>query len=408
MSGYWVEWASLLLRWAHLVVGIAWIGSSFYFMWLDAQLNRPPLNPENDRVGGDLWAVHGGGFYHSQKYTVAPSQIPEPLHWFKWEAYTTWLTGFALLVVTYYWHAELYLVDRTVFDMSASMAIGVSVGLLAAGWVVYDLLCRSGLPDRWVAIVGFLVLCIAVYGISHLFGGRGLFIQTGAMLGTIMAANVLMIIIPGQRKMVAAVEQGVEPDPAPGLKAKQRSTHNNYLTLPVLFVMLSNHYPMTFSHAWNWLVLLAIFVIGATVRHYFNLRNQGRHRPVVPVLAVLGVALLAYWIAPTPPASADQRLPAEPADASPTLVASAELPTVWEVIRLRCQACHSATPTHPTAPIAPKGVVLDNMEQVLAWAGPIHEMTVVNRTMPLANLTEISEQEREAIAHWFADLGQNP
>lgn len=401
MSSYWVEWLALLLRWAHLVVGIAWIGSSFYFMWLDAQLNRPPLNPENDRVGGDLWAVHGGGFYHAQKYTVAPAEIPEPLHWFKWEAYTTWLTGFSLLLVTYYWNAELYLVDASVLEMSGTTAVTVSMLLLAAGWLAYDLLCRSGLSDRWVAILGFAGLCAAVFGMSKVFGGRGLYMQTGAMLGTIMAANVLMVIIPGQRKMVAAVEAGVDPDPAPGLKAKQRSTHNNYLTLPVLFVMLSNHYPMTFGHSGHWLILLALFVVGGTVRHYFNLRNVGRHRPLLPAAAVLGVVAVAYVTAPKPsPVKQD----VIQTDSSTPVDAAVEPLSIAAVIDRRCRACHSATPTHPTAPIAPKGVRLDTPEEAVARADQIYDMTVVNRTMPLANLTQMTEDERDVVAAWYVGL----
>lgn len=389
MEGYIVEWLSLLLRWTHLVVGIAWIGSSFYFVWLDTNLATPATDPEDDRVHGDLWSVHGGGFYHAQKYLTGPAQLPAHLHWFKWEAYTTWLTGFALLIAIYYLKADIYLIDRSVMDLSAGAAIGISLGLLLLGWFGYDLLCRSGLGDRGIALVGLIALAVLAYGLAQVFSGRGAYLQIGAMLGTMMAANVLMVIIPGQRQMVDAIARGEQPDPVPGQRGKQRSVHNNYITLPVLFVMLSSHYPMTFSHRYNWLILIALFVIGAVVRHYFNLRNQGRHIIALPIAAVLGIVVLAAAIAPRGAPSAPEASAVTTADIMP-------------VINARCTGCHSATPDHPTAPVAPKDIRLDSMAEIEQWAAQIHEFTVVNRMMPLANLSEMTEPERQLVADWFA------
>ncbi len=387
MEAYALEWLNLLLRWTHLIVGIAWIGASFYFVWLDLNLNRPPRDPENDRIDGDLWAVHGGGFYHAQKYRVAPATLPEPLHWFKWEAYTTWLTGFALLTVLYYANAEQYLIDPSIRALTAPMAVGISLVLLVAGWLVYDLLCRRIADNRVLAGVALVLLTGLAYGLSFVFSGRGMFMQLGAMLGTIMAANVLMIIIPGQRELVAAKERGEEPDPAPGLAGKQRSVHNNYITLPVLFVMISNHYPMTYGHAQNWLIFIAFTLIGALIRHYFNLKNQGRHVPAIPVAAAICVAVLAVAIAPRPRA----------ADGAPAV----SLASAHAVISNRCVACHAQEPVHPTAPVAPKGVMLDTPERLEQWADSVYQQTVISRAMPLGNLTGITDDERDLIRRWY-------
>ena len=398
MEAYILEWLNLLLRWAHLIVGIAWIGSSFYFVWLDTNLNRPPQHPEDEGVAGDLWSVHGGGFYHAQKYQLAPNEIPSPLHWFKWEAYSTFLTGFALLVVLYYVNADVYLVDKSVMDLSSGQAILISLGILVLGWVVYDLLCKSGLDDRGIALVGFLLLIVLTYAVFQVFGGRGAFTQVGTMLGTTMVANVFFVIIPGQKELVAAKLRGEEPDPVYGLRGKQRSVHNNYITLPVLFVMLSNHYPMLYGHEYNWLLLILIFIAGALVRHFFNLRNQGKLVPALPVVAVLILAATAWAIAPDSArggrvvASADNKEnPGNP-------VSFIE---VKKIIDERCVICHSSTPNHPTAPVAPNGVMFDTAEQIAQWSERIYERTVVTRTMPLANLTTISDEERASLASWY-------
>ena len=397
MEAYILEWLNLLLRWAHLIVGIAWIGSSFYFVWLDLNLNVPPRDPEDEGVAGDLWAVHGGGFYHAQKYKVAPGELPEPLHWFKWEAYTTWLTGFALLVLMYYVNADIYLVDKAVADITGGMAVWISLGFILASWIIYDLLCRTGWDDVWVGLAGFLFLVAAIYFISHLFSGRGAYIQVGSMLGTIMVANVLMVIIPGQRELVRAKQRGEEPDPLPGTRAHQRSVHNNYLTLPVLFVMLSHHYPMTYGHEYGWLLLIAIFSAGVLIRHFFNLRNQGRAAPVLVVIALLILVLAAFIAAPKSRAIPDR----EAATPSAQPVEPVSFSQLQHVIVQRCNICHSAEPNHPTAPVAPNGVMFDTPEQIRQWAQRIHDRTVANRTMPLANLTQMTDEERRLVDRWY-------
>ena len=397
MEAYILEWLNLVLRWAHLIVGIAWIGSSFYFVWLDLNLNVPPRDPEDEAVEGDLWAVHGGGFYHAQKYKVAPGELPEPLHWFKWEAYSTWLTGFALLVLMYYVNADVYLVDKAVADLTSGQAIAISMGFIVASWVVYDLLCRTGWSDTRIGVAGFLFLVAAVYLLSDLFSGRGAYMQTGAMLGTIMAANVLMIIIPGQRELVSAKQRGEDPDPLPGIRAKQRSVHNNYLTLPVLFVMLSPHYPMTYGHEYGWLLLIAIFIAGVLVRHFFNLKNQGKSAPALLVIAVIILILAAFVAAPKSRAIPDR----DTATQSAEPVEPVPFSQLHQVIVQRCNICHSAEPNHPTAPVAPNGVMFDTPEQISQWAQRIHDRTVTNRTMPLANLTQMTPEERQLVDQWY-------
>ena len=398
MSAYFFEWLNLVLRWAHVIVGIAWIGSSFYFMWLDARLNVPPLDPESDDIAGDLWAVHGGGFYHAQKYKVAPQELPEPLHWFKWEAYSTWITGFLLLLVAYYLNADAYLVDKRVADISANQAIIISLVLLPVGWLIYDLLCRSGLSNHVVAGLGVLLIAVLSYGVTQVFGGRGAYMQVGAMLGTIMVANVFWIIIPSQQQLVPAKLEGRVPDAAFGVRAKQPSVHNNYLTLPVVFVMISHHCPTTYGHAYNWLVLLALFGIGALIRYFFNLRNQGNERLGLAALALVLLAVLAFAVTPRPPdpASLSRVEQHETGDVEVML---------QTIFAARCNACHSASPTHPTAPVAPNGVAFDTLEQIQVWAGSIYDRVVVNQTMPLANLTQMTDEERAIVGLWFAQIG---
>jgi uncharacterized membrane protein len=399
MEAYILEWLSMLLRWAHLIVGIAWIGSSFYFIWLDTNLNRPPHNPEDEDVAGDLWAVHGGGFYHSQKYQIAPKELPPLLHWFKWEAYTTFLTGFALLTVLYYFNADVYLVDKSVADISGAEAVGISLFILIIGWVVYDMLCNSKLDDRGIAFFGFLLLMVLIYTVFQVFSGRGAYTQIGTMLGTTMVANVFFVIIPGQKELVAAKLRGEEPDAIHGLRGKQRSVHNNYITLPVLLVMLSNHYPMLYAHQYNWLLLIVLFIVGVLIRHFFNLRNQGEFVPALPVFTVLILMLMAWVIAP---ASLKNRIDEQSANAS--LIGPVEkvnFAEVQQVITERCVICHSAQPNHPTALVAPNGVMFDTVGQINLWAERIHNRTVVTKTMPLANLTTISEEERALLDRWY-------
>jgi uncharacterized membrane protein len=389
-GSYIADWLTLLLRWAHIVTGIAWIGASFYFIWLDARLNVPPRNPEHDDVGGDLWAVHGGGFYHAQKYRVAPPELPEPLHWFKWEAYFTWMTGFLLFTVVYYLNASSYLIDPHVRDLGPGAAVAASAGLLVAGVVVYEALCRLVRDERAFTLIGSGVALAACFGLTQLFSGRGAYMQMGAMLGTIMAANVAHVIIPSQRRLVSAKREGRAPDPAPGLEAKRRSVHNNYLTLPVVFAMISPHFAFTYAHAYNWIVLFALFVAGALIRHWFNLRNRGRNVIAVPVAALAIIVVVAAAVSPA----------AQPAG---SVAGDASFSSVSHIVHERCAPCHSSAPTHPTTSVAAAGVAFDSARDIATWAARIHERAVVTRTMPLGNATGMTDAERDAIAAWFAD-----
>ncbi len=395
MSAYIVEWLSLLGRWVHFVTGVAWIGASFYFIWLDNHLQAPRNAGDGDKgVGGELWAVHGGGFYHAQKYRVAPTRLPETLHWFKWEAYSTWLSGVFLLALIYWYGAEIYLIDNTRFAMSKPVAIAAGAGVLAAGWFVYDLLCKSplGRHERELSIAIGLFCALAAWGLCQLFSGRGAFIHFGAMLGTIMVANVFFVIIPAQKKMVAATASGADPDPVPGTHARQRSVHNTYFTLPVLFVMISSHYAMTFSHEWNWLILIAISLAGALIRIWFVARHHGRASwlPLGVATALLAGAFVA--IAPRPVASG--------AGAN----TAAGFAGIQRIVTLRCVSCHAGEPSHPAFAAPPAGVVLETPEQIDAEAERIYRQTVLTRAMPPGNLTAITEQERAAIGHWYGSL----
>jgi uncharacterized membrane protein len=293
LDDLWWDWGNLLFRWLHVIAAMAWIGASFYFIALDNHL-EPPKDPDDAKrgVGGEAWEVHGGGFYRVEKFRVAPERLPEPLHWFKWEAYTTWLSGFALFVVVYYVHASSYLVDRSVADLSSWEAIALSVGGLVAAWVVYDALCRVFVDDEaLLAVLVFAFICFSAWCATQLFAPRAAYLQVGAMIGTMMVGNVFFVIIPAHWKLVRAKEAGVEPDPRWNRAGKTRSVHNNYLTLPVVIAMLSNHYPMTYGDEHAWLVLVALMAIGALVRHYFNLRHRGLN--VWPLLGVAGGAVLA-------------------------------------------------------------------------------------------------------------------
>jgi len=389
MEAYASDWVQLLLRWIHLITGIAWIGASFYFVWLDNHLLAPKAKRDADEgVGGELWAVHGGGFYVVRKFKVAPQTIPEPLHWFKWEAYSTWLSGFALLVVMYYAHASIYMIDRSVADLSSVQAIGISIALIIAGWIVYDQLCkRLGLDHELalgLAMISLVALC--AWGLSHVFSGRAVYMQIGAMLGTIMAANVAHVIIPSQRRMVQATASGIAPDPLDGLRGKQRSIHNNYFTLPVLFIMISNHYPMTFGSPRSWLVLVVILLLAAYVRHFFNLRHRGRTVWAIPITAALGTLALAIAIAPERPSATG---------AAPSFA------QVQAIIEQRCASCHAEKPSQPGFAVAPKNVMLDTPERIGASAQKIYEQAVTTRAMPIGNLTSMTDAERSMLGSWF-------
>jgi uncharacterized membrane protein len=389
MEAYASEWLQLLLRWVHLITGIAWIGASFYFVFLDNSLLPPARKEDADEgIGGELWAIHGGGFYHVRKFRVAPAALPEALHWFKWEAYWTWMSGFALFIVMYYAHANVYIIDRSVADIAPWQAIALSVALLVAGWVFYDQLCkRLGLQrEMWIAgaMVGFVA--VVAWGLSQVFSGRAMYMQIGAMLGTIMAANVAHIIIPSQRKLVEAKKQGIAPDPVYGLRGKQRSVHNNYFTLPVLFIMISNHYPMTFGQRHAWLVLVAILLLAAFVRHFFNLRHTGRTVWAIPVTAALAAFALAVVIAPAQQHAAKTFTVAE----------------VQRIVSVRCAACHAERPMQEGFASAPKGIALETAAQIAANAQKINEQAVVTKAMPIGNLTQMTDAERATLAAWIA------
>ncbi|MEC5163339.1 putative membrane protein [Janthinobacterium sp. CG_23.3] len=390
---YGLEWLNLIVRWLHMITGIAWIGASFYFVWLDNSIRAPaPGSPLALKgVSGELWAVHGGGFYNPQKYLVAPAELPKDLHWFKWEAYSTWLSGIALLTIAYYFNAQAMMIDKSVADLSSWQAIGVGVGMLALGWTVYDLLCRSPLArhELWFGVVVFALVVAAAYALTHLLSGRAAYIHVGAMIGTIMVGNVLMLIIPGQRKMVEAMAAGKLPDPVHGQRAKQRSVHNNYFTLPVLFIMISNHYAMTYRNERGWLVLACIMAAGVFIRHFFNLRHKGR---VVWGYPLLGVALLvgvAVAIAPPAPVARAANDPA------------AQFAKVQAVVTQRCATCHAAAPTQPGFATAPAGVMLDSAAQIRQHSEQIYKQAVQLKAMPIGNLTQMTDAERALLGAWF-------
>ncbi len=384
MDPYANEWLDLLVRWLHVVAAIAWIGSSFYFIALDNHLRPPKDKADAERgVGGEAWEIHGGGFYQVQKYRVAPKTLPEPLYWFKWEAYTTWLSGFALLIVLYYFNANAYLIDKSVADLRPWQAIAISVALLVAAWLVYDGLCRLIPNDVALAAVLLVLVTLAAWGVSHLFSGRAEYIQIGAMLGTMMAGNVFFVIIPAHWELIRAKQAGREPSAAAGLRAKQRSVHNNYLTLPVVFTMISNHFPITYGHSYSWLILVALLVIGAWVRHFFNLRHTGRTAWWIPVTAALAIAAVAVAIRPHG-SSGGTAVPFTRAQA---------------IVQARCVPCHSAHPTK--VDVAPMGLVFDTPKQIHAQASLIEQVAVTTKVMPLGNETGMTQAERDTLGAWI-------
>ena len=418
MLSYLLDWFGLLVRWLHVVAGIAWIGASFYFVWLDNHLEPVAGKAGYDPgVAGELWAVHGGGFYRSQKYRVAPGVLPPTLHWFYWEAYTTWLSGFALLCLLYFVRAEAYLIDPAVWPLTKTTAISIALAVLAGNWVVYDALCR--LLDGPGRALGLGVAALAVldaWGLCHLFSGRGAFLLFGAALGTLMVANVLVVIIPGQRELVRAKQEGREPDAGPGLRGKQRSVHNTYFTLPVVFVMISNHYALTYGARSNWLVLLAMSFAGACIRAWFVARHkpkpvtQPAYRRALPaVLGVLALAGMAWALAPVRPgAVARAPVPREDGLASGPGAADGRASAggqgsadVQPIIAARCVPCHASHPTQAGFNAPPNGLVFETPLEVAAHLPEI-EQQVSMRTMPLGNLTRMTEAERAAVLAWIA------
>ena len=385
MEAYFFDWLNLFFRWFHVIAGVAWIGASFYFVWLDLSLREPPQWKKDKGIKGDLWAIHGGGIYEVAKYQLEPEAMPKKLHWFKWEAYTTWLSGFALMSVMYYWGAEQYLIDPAKMQLSQWQAIGISLGFLVAGFVFYELLVKSPLqkfPKVFGAIL-FSGLTFAAYALGEIFSDRAAYLHVGALIGSIMAGNVFFGIMPAQRELVRAIEAGEKPSSKPAEFAKLRSTHNNYFTLPLLFIMISNHYPMTYGHESAWLVLAMISATAAFVRHYFNLKHQGNHQPWILVVgAVLLFAIVGFMM--PKPVNMDQQV----SDAQ-----------ALEISMQRCSSCHGSAPSNAMFTAAPAGIALETTEQLTANKVRILQAVQTNY-MPLGNMTNMTAVEREKMIIW--------
>lgn len=399
-----MEWAEFAVRWTHVITAIAWIGSSFYFIALDLGLNRDIDGPAD----GEEWQVHGGGFYHIQKYLVAPEAMPEHLTWFKWESYATWLSGFAMLVLVYYLGADLYLVDPNVAEISIPFAIAISLASLAFGWIVYDQLCKSPLGETptVLMVLLFVLLVVMAWGYTQVFSGRAALLHLGAFTATIMTANVFLIIIPNQKIVVADLKAGRTPDAKYGKIAKLRSTHNNYLTLPVIFFMLSIHYPLAFASEYNWLIAALVFLMGVTIRHYFNTRHARAGNPTWTWLATAVLFVLIMAISTWPLFSDD---PANPENAKATpyqerIMATEGFEEVASIVQGRCSMCHATEPFWDGILFPPNGVRLETHAQIAAHAHDIYIQSGVTHAMPPANVSFMEDQERRAIVEWFRSV----
>ncbi|XWN30321.1 MAG: urate hydroxylase PuuD [Devosia sp.] len=394
------DWLSLFVRWAHVVAAISWIGSSFYFMWLDATLKRRAgMEPG---VKGENWTVHGGGFYHTKKFMVAPDHMPDDLHWFKWESYATFMTGLALLAVAYWWHAPLYLLDPSKADIGPWVGVALSAGGIVGGWVVYDLLCRSPLSRQPVLLFTllFVLITATAYAYGLVFSGRAAFLQTGAMIATAMTGNVFLVIIPNQRVVVADLKAGRTPDGKYGEIAKLRSTHNNYLTLPVIFLMLSNHYPMAFANQYGFVLVAMALFLGAIVRHWFNTYETGAGGMRIawqwPAALVLAVAMVAFASLPT----GERTIASATAGTTDTGTNPALDAAAFSIVEARCVTCHQDKPTFASLAAAPGGVSLDTVDLIRRHAAAIIAQSVDTHAMPLGNVTGMTDDEREALAAW--------
>ena len=401
MESYVLDWANLLLRWVHVITAIAWIGSSFYFVFLDSSLTPPEDEDlKKQGVSGELWAVHGGGFYHPVKFNVSPPQLPKHLHWFFWESYSTWLSGFALFTVSYLYSASTYLIDKSKMDWAPATAIIVALGFFVVFWLLYDAICRIfGQRKNGDAIVGalvFVLVCVASWLACHWFAGRAAFLLVGAMIATAMSANVFFWIIPGQRTVVAQIKAGQPVDPIHGKRGKQRSVHNTYFTLPVLFAMLSNHYSFTWSHPQNWLVLILMMFAGAAIRQFFVMRHGyklGRNGNPLPY-ALVGVAVIVgamVWMQPAPVSVAGGASATSPAGQNNAKV---DFAAVRGVLEQRCYTCHGAQ-------VQMKNLRLDEPTLVRQNAQAIYQQVVVQKLMPMNNATQITDAERALIGRWF-------
>jgi len=400
------DWLSFAVRWLHVITGIAWIGSSFYFVALDLGLRQRPGLPAG--AFGEEWQVHGGGFYHIQKYLVAPAEMPEHLTWFKWESYATWLSGFAMLCVVYYAGADLFLIDPNVLDISVPVGILLSLATIGVGWIVYDLLCRSplGKSDTGLMLVLYCVLVFIAWGLTHLFTGRAAFLHLGAITATIMSANVFMVIIPNQKIVVADLIAGRKPDPKYGKIAKQRSLHNNYLTLPVLFLMLSNHYPLAFGTEFNWVIASLVFIIGVLIRHYFNTVHARKGNPTWTWLGAAVLFMIIIWLSTVPRVLTGEPKTSAASAAAQIYMASAHFPAVRDTVLGRCSMCHAEEPVYEGIYHAPKGVMLDTDARIAEHAREIYLQAGRAHAMPPANVTQITDQERALLVAWFEGAGK--
>ncbi|MBT6094615.1 MAG: urate hydroxylase PuuD [Rhodospirillaceae bacterium] len=399
------DWLSLAARWLHVITAIAWIGSSFYFIAMDLGLRKNPDLP--DGVQGEEWQVHGGGFYHIQKYMVAPAQMPEHMTWFKWESYATWLSGFALMAIVYYAGADIYLVDPAVLDVSAGTAIMISVASIGVGWVIYDLLCKSpfGADNTRLMIFLYFVLVAMAWGYTQLFTGRAAFVHLGAFTATIMSANVFLIIIPNQKKVVADLVAGRAPDPKFGLQAKQRSTHNNYLTLPILFLMMSNHYPLAFATPYNWVIASLVFLMGVTIRHYFNSKHARSGNPTWTWLATALLFVAIIWLSTIPPAPQADEENAVMTEHEQRFAKAQQFENVRDLVQGRCSMCHAAEPGWEGIVAPPKGVLLETDAEIAKRAKEIYLHAGRSRAMPPPSVSregiELSADERALLVKWY-------
>ena len=397
MEAHLLEWLNLTIRWVHVIVGIAWIGASFYFVWLENNLDRQVKNQE---LAGELWAIHGGGIYHLKKYKLAPTTMPKRLHWFKWEAYSTWISGVLLLITVYYLNAATYLILP---GSPVAPAAGVAIGLgsLLIGWFVYDLLCKSSLRHQplllGLALMLFLVLLSS--GFSQFMTGRAAYLHVGAVIGTMMVGNVFFIIMPAQRNLVGAIEAGTEPDPALPKNGLLRSRHNNYLTLPVIFIMISSHFPSTYGHEWNWVILLGLSLVSVAVRHYFNTRHNGQQFVWALPAAVLALLVMAYVTVPHIPGASAKSTAGEGTE----VVVSVTPEQTHAIVATHCVSCHSASPSHAAFSAAPAGLMFDSIEQIKRHKDRIYLQSVASHIMPLGNSTGMTQDERDQLGRWIAD-----
>ena len=395
MEAHLLEWLNLAIRWVHVIVGIAWIGASFYFVWLENNLDRQVKNQE---LAGELWAIHGGGIYHLQKYKLAPKTMPKHLHWFKWEAYSTWISGVLLLSTVYYLNAATYLILP---GSPVSPAAGVAIGLgsLLIGWYVYDLLCKSPLRHQplLLGLALMLFLVALSWGFSQFMTGRAAYLHVGAVIGTMMVGNVFFIIMPAQKNLVGAIEAGTEPDPALPKNGLLRSRHNNYLTLPVIFIMISGHFPSTYGHEWNWVVLLGLSLISVAVRHYFNTRHNSQQFLWALPAAVLALLVMAYVTVPHVPGASAKNTASE----STAVIASVTAKQAHAIVETHCAACHSATPSHAAFSTAPAGLMFDSIDDIKRYKDRIYIQSVASHIMPLGNSTGMTQDERDLLGVWI-------